>query len=267
MGKKKGKKGRQGGLKGFIIGKTIWWWVKTVFLGTGITLVLVLFGLYSGTKEILNDIIESTEPEPDYWKCEQDGNIRGIILTKNESFDLKEFHLGIGMDSEDSFFRYYNVSEKNSQLGFCFFPFIEKDKKCNFKFKIINENTLVIDWDIYDLDGCLAGKIRENQFVLNQDCQFTWNRDDYGFEVIDSDFNVLLSIIYRPPNRIDFQGLINGRGLSWFFYDNNMAVSTLENYERKDSLQANLKPVFEYFGKDWFGKRASSQLSLDLENK
>src|SRR5690554_3966097 len=58
------------------------WWGKRIIMGTTITIILTVFGLYSGGKEIILDLMGLNKPIPKYWRCEQDNNIRGIILSE-----------------------------------------------------------------------------------------------------------------------------------------------------------------------------------------
>jgi len=222
----------------------------------------------------LREKVSETMNPPDYWECDQDKNIRGIIMSNIKG--------SIGTDNEIEFrFGFNNpirlpiMLEKPNQTA-CLFPSLTDffKKYCSITYKIV-QSRLMLSADIYDIDGCLAAKISDNQFVLNRNCAYTWNFDDYGFEIIDSNFDVIFSLNFEPPNILSVQGV---------FYDGEYFVvvpnptfdgSETSNHEHNklvrsgpiavgvpkedkatlEKMKKSLKPLFEYLGKDWFGKR------------
>lgn len=82
--------------------------------------------------------------------------------------------------------------------------------------------------------------------------------DDYGFEVVGKDFEVIFSIDFRPPRTLAIQGAFRFPDCFVVVNDMNMNVYFDSTVETRDSLKQelkSLKPMFEYFGKDWFRKR------------
>jgi len=255
--------------KRFINWKTVVGGVATVMIFLG-----GLGGFFTDFFFPLREKVSETMNPPDYWECDQDKNIRGIIMPNIKG--------SIGSNNEVVFlFGFDNpimlpvMLEKPNQSACLFLSLTDFFKNyCSVKYKIA-ESRLLLSAEIFDIDGCLAGKIVDNEFVLNKNCQFTWNSDDYGFEIIDSNFDVIFSINFEPPNKLSFQGI---------FYDGEYFVVVPEpKYELSDTskdehskllhhgpmavgvpkedkatlekMKKSLKPLFEYLGKDWFGKR------------
>ena len=193
-------------------------------------------------------------------------NIKGGI----NSFNEIEFRFGF-----DNPIRLYMMLEKPN-LTSCLFMSLPDffQNYCSIKYKIV-DSRLWLSADIYDIDGCLAGKIVDNEFVLNTNCQYTWNCDDYGFEIIDSNFDVIFSLDFELPDKLSVQGIFYDEEYFVIVPEPVYDVSDTSKSEFKklvrrgpmavgvpkgdkatlEKMKKSLKPLFEYFGKDWFGKR------------
>jgi len=214
-----------------------------------------LGGFFTDFFSPLKEKVSKTLNPPAYWECEQDRNIRGIILPYSQTISADsiiniQFGLHTPIVGEMDRLRI-----KDSNNG-CFLPIYKG--VCALAYRIDDHARLLLTADIYDSDESLAGKIVENQFVLNKGCQFTWNMDDYGFEVVGRDFEVIFSIDFRPPKTLAIQGafrepdcfvVVNDMSMNWYFDGDVETADTLKRELRM------LKPIFEYLGKDWFGKR------------
>jgi hypothetical protein len=205
-------------------------------------------------------VMQFADP-PDYWYCEQDRNIRGFILPPEAGED-GEINLVLGFNNRTDISTNMNHIGNDTSIRFCLVDFREKNG-CPLYFKIDKEHRVLISADIYDIDGCLAGKIVDNEFVLNKNCQFTWNLDDSAFEVVGSDFKVVFSIGFgqwfqRNP-AIFVQGIF-GTGDEFMILNDHTSSLHCQIIDKNDvskleEAKETLQPIFEYFGKDWFGKR------------
>ena len=246
---------------------------KKTIIGWLIAVLLLLGGIGGFFTDFFSPIKEwvSGKVNPStHWECEQDKNIRGIIIPgiKDGIGSNNEMEFRFGFDNPMTLYRMMQKPDQST----CFFnhlPDLFKNS-CSISYKIV-DSRLLLSADIYDTEGHLAAQIKDNEFILNQDCVYTWNSDDYGFEVVDSNSDVIFSIDFNLPNILTVQGV---------FYDgeyfvvvpepvgkaNKDDLDKLMHYgsavgvpkEQKDTLEKmkkSLKPIFEYFGKDWFGKR------------
>lgn len=224
--------------------------VRTLIISSFIALATI-GGFYS---DVFKPIKEIVNP-PDFWACEQDKNIRGIILKNIKTDKIKTLDVQIGVHEPGSIFT--NNSNYSGE-PICFIPGADIffDNFCTLSYRISENNQLLFSSEIYDIDRCLVGKIIDNEFVLNANCQFTWNRDDLGFEVVDSDFDVVFTLDYQPPNLIAVQGVFYDKDKFLIINDRTIAPIKSNDSERLFNEKKRLKPLFEYFGRDWFGKRA-----------
>lgn len=233
------------------------WW--GLFWGS-IIAVTTFFGFYVDGKEVIYDIDKATNPEPNYWYCEQDKNIRGLILsgvfTNPERAGPLKIRTG---GSKVPGIGPITIDYRKSYLVdgyFCFDSQLAWVKKfCSFKYRISEQGKLLITAKMYDTSGCIVGSIVDNEFLINVDCQFTWNMDETAFEVVGNDFIPVLSIEYVNPDILAIQGvfydidryIIIGRGL--------IGSADINNKEMIDYGKKSIEAIFQYHGKDWFGKR------------
>lgn len=226
--------------------------IRNLLLGSTVSIMLVIFGFYSGVKDAGKDLLQAFTPEPNYWYCEQDNNIRGIIFKNSDFKDYEYINVRVGNYQSTSSFS-LPIERGLNAPSQCLFRINNSEENCNITFYISKNNEFIINANIYDSSECLVGKIKENKFVLNKNCQFTWNRDDFGFEIVDSNFNIVISLSYHPPNNIGFAGVFKNKKTEIFVIEDY--IYSFPDKKVKDSLQEIISPQFEYFGKDWFGKR------------
>lgn len=233
---------------------------KKALLGTTVAIILVIFGLYSGFKDILFDFKNTIDPVPNHWHCEQDNNIRGIIL--KEAFIKKgrktplNIKTGGGDASGLGEISFNFLGEHYSDDYFCFDPNkVLVHNYCSMSYKISDQGYLLVNVEMYDSQKRLVGLIEENKFLINSRCQFTWNMDETAFEVVGLNNKPVLSIEFREPDTLAIQGifydvdrfLVLGRGI--------IARPFIEDKELLREVTNHIVPIFEYTGKDWFGKR------------
>jgi len=229
---------------------------------------------------VLLPLFDWVFPE-NYEVCKQDGNIRGIIL--NNVGDVKKIKIQCSLSSKG--LEYAGTYIENQEN--CFMPIVSMTKRgdkyvnegkiepnCSPTYRITPDGKLMISAKIWDAQGCLVAQIVENKFVLNKNCEYTWNMDKTGFEVVDGNFEVIFSMDFRPPDLIAVQGI---------FYDNQMGAQVIGcrdrnlcpmgfeisgnhdgialvergDWEKIRKTKKTIKPLFKYIGKDWFGKRES----------
>ena len=135
-----------------------------------------------------------------------DNTIRGIILDDPETNGMETLSLAFGMSNTSTFLSHIPYStQRNTNL--CMLdPF---DERCNFIYRIDSEYRLFISAKLYDINGKLVGDIKDNEFVLNLNNQFSWNMNDRAFEILDSNGLVLFTLKYTPPNILNLQVVIN----------------------------------------------------------
>lgn len=232
---------------------------KKILIGSTATAILAGFGYFGIFKnDILPIIKDVVTPEPRYEICEQDGNVRGIFLDKMDINNSKYLYFKMGLEEKVTVLKYFLKEFKDREYK-CIFhgalsPF---DEDCNFKWRINENNQILFSIDIYDENNCLVGKVDESMFVLNKNCQFTWNSDKYGFEIVDNNFNVVVSFDYKSPSTISFQGYLYGDNGGFVVRNSTIAVMKNIDKEEWDDVRKSIKPLFEYLGDDWFGKRKS----------
>ena len=186
-----------------------------------------------------------------YIISEEDNNIRGILLNKANlnSFGLMNLSYGV----KDSKSIIGSIPRDYTANYVCLFGWF--DEKCNFKYRINSTDRFLISAKIYNISEEVVGVIEDNQFILNKNNMFSWNFDDTAFEVIDSDFNVIMSFVYDSSNTIRFQGLVPDTKKIYVVKDNGFISFSKSNKEDVKRELEKLRPVFEYSGKDWFGRR------------
>ncbi|MFP2997443.1 hypothetical protein ABN763_16110 [Spongiivirga sp. MCCC 1A20706] len=222
-------------------------------------LIIIILGGLGYFIMFINDVPDAVDrikkiyDPPNYKKCDQDDNIRGIILSKQKNLKPGLMKISVGISDQSGILAPIPFNYNNESL--CFFPFQGLDRFCSLKYRISRDNRLLVSANIYDTNGCLVGKIDENLFVLNDSCQFTWNSDDFGFEVMDSDFDVVMTILFEPPDLIKVQGVINNLDKFVIIKDGGMSFIDKDSTEKLFLTKRKLQPVFEYLGEDWFGKR------------
>jgi len=263
----------------FIYCKNHWkskfkWWPVAVGLIVVLRVLGEIGGFFSDFLIPFSSKVSETVNPPTYWECDQDKNIRGIIMpnVKGSIGSNNEVEIRFGFDNPIAI---RMMLEKPNQTA-CLFPnlidFFKEYSSINYK---IVESRLLLSAEIHDIDGCLAAKIVDNQFLLNRNCEYSWNFDDYGFEIIDSNFDVIFSINFEPPNILSVQGIFYA-GECFIVIPEpvyNVSDASKDGYSRLvrfgpvgvgvpkedkatlEKMKKSLKPLFEYFGKGWEGKR------------
>lgn len=229
--------------------------LKKILLSTGVLLILNFFGLVG----VLNDgfirLKQLVTPEAEQWVSEIDGKTRGIILSSATIKDKKPLSIKFGRDSD------IKISRGDLLLGrdkICLTDFISFSKKdCLIQFESDENNHLLVSGKFYDTQQCLMVTVDRNLFILSPECTFTYNKDKYGFEIVDRDFNVVLSIDSVDDNTIIIEGAFITES-NYVIVSNDMLASYLSDEVDLEVFQhnkENVKPLFEYREKDWFGKR------------
>lgn len=203
---------------------------------------------------------------PSYWECKQDQNIRGIIFDDIYTKKNNEIYLLLGLKGKQSW-RIQSASGSSwREEPSCILPAGKMGYECAVKYRITDQRKLLVSADLFDVNHCLVGKIFDNKFILNQDCTFTWNFDENGFEVVDHDFNVVFSLHYYPPEAIAIQGVFFSGGELLCINDNGIKHLKNENQIVINEARKTMKPMFEYLGRNWFGKRNPKSSIVD-QNK
>ncbi|WP_299899408.1 hypothetical protein [uncultured Aquimarina sp.] len=191
-----------------------------------------------------------------YIVSNEDGNVRGILLDNAKLNEKGRISLSFGV--ADSDVKISTIPANYSDDFQCLFIFKELDYNCNFRYRINSTDRLLISAKLYDKNGELIGIIEDNQFLLNKDNYFTWNFDLTGFEVIDKDFNVVLTFIYDFSNTLRFQGILRNKDGYVVVRDDGLIFVKKNQVERLNQEIRKIKPVFRYTGENWFGNRSLS---------
>lgn len=237
------------------------YWKKFVLFLGGLVFIASVIDL----PKAYENLIDYFYPK-NYIISETDNNVRGIILDNPETNGMKTLSLAFGMSNTKSFISHIPYEAQRNKYLCMLDPF---DMHCNYSYRIDLDYRLFISAKLYDISGNLIGDIKDNEFILNLNNQFSWNMNDKAFEIIDSKGLVLFSLKYTPPNVLNLQGVINNfdgkylvmgvDGKSVFKSvikqeDNNIVDSQKQlEYDLMNS-QKTLKKVFSYHGVDYFGK-------------
>ncbi len=229
----------------FLSGKRIYYWLF------GVPLIIGFFAQYAGLYQDLIKPVLNNFREPIYKVCPQDGKVRGIIRGVPKLENRKVFPINLGIRKSKIKLHYYIGKGENFQ---CFNPYGTMFKNvCPFSFKIDQEGYVFINIDLYDFDGKIIGRVRDNEFVLNINCEFSWNMDDKGFEIVNQNYDVVFSLNFSDDKEIYMQGV---------FYDLNQYVLISSNYiifnDDRDYIieaQKELPKMFKYTGKEYFETR------------
>lgn len=238
--------------------------------------LLAIGGFHADVYSPISEKISEFRNPSQVWECNQDKNIRGIVLTKLPQY------------SGNTFFNYGNkvpvtvldkVSDtyhKNKEKGLITYSSMcigksetEGELDCLIKVKVTGEEAILLSSMIYDEFGKLICKIEENEFLLNTDCILTYNLDKNGFEVIDDKGDVIFNLDYKN-NEIIFNGVLFGNNkinvlLGDEGTDKWYSLIGLDNVTKSKVIKEGLserekiKKKFVYTGKDWFTKRAEEQ--------
>jgi len=213
---------------------------KTMLVGAMIFLGSIggfFTDFFSPVKEWVMDKIDP----PTYWECSQDKNIRGIVMSDVFTRDRRELYLLHGMQGKQSW--KVNKLDDIDRGGTCA-VIIGRLDSCLVKYKINKKHKLLLSMDLYDASNCLVCKVVDNEFILNHNCEFTWNSDDWGFEIVDSDFNVVFSVNFYPPDALAVQGMFYTGGQLVVVNDDGLKTIPKENLEEirqaKKDYQSNV---------------------------
>jgi hypothetical protein len=124
-------------------------------------------------------------------------------------------------------------------------------------FHLNEKGYLTIYATFYLKDNGIIGVIKDNYFLLNSD-YFSWNFDDKGLEVIDSDMNVLLQVDFVDGNKIKIRGILGNSEMGFVISDNSLYIDEQNSEQLQEEIKKaklTLKPMFEYVKMNSFGKR------------
>lgn len=222
---------------------------RLLIIGSGSAFVLL--GLYSGLYQDLVKPIFNSLKEPDYIYCETDNKIRGVIKGRPRLKSMESVPINLGVKNK----KLTLLMDFNKEGEFkCFNPYNELfEYYCPFSYRIDEDgyfyfNMIFVDYKTNDI-----GRVENNEFVLNQNCAYSWNIDDNGFEVVDNNFKVVFSIDFSIEGEISLQGV---------FYDGPRFITIGKNFIGFSTNEAEviedqnkLIPMFEYISSDYFKTR------------
>ncbi|WP_156125353.1 hypothetical protein [Cellulophaga sp. Hel_I_12] len=237
-------------------------YAKTVYI---IGIALLFWEAYDRYNSVFSDpIIEVNSTLP--WECNPDRNQRGILLSSANSNKKDSIHFILGPSSRKNDSTFFGLNWKGSisvlKQRMCFFPkglenHLPTD--CNLQVKVDSlTNRILFTGILKNSKGEASLIMEDSQFVLNNDCLFTWNQDDRGFEILDSYNRVIFSINYVLPNEIWLRGILfdNTIGKKSIITGQMLSKQPIENNSHLiDSIEKLIVPLFVYTGEGWVGKR------------
>lgn len=234
------------------------------FLGI-LSTILLLWEAYDKAKEVVYPKYDSES----YWGCDQDRNPRGIFLNESDLKDSDSLRFIIGplqhyqnnLDAGVTW-RYSLDTLKELNQNICVVPYeiqpVIFPTTCSFQVRVDKvTGELLFSADLKNELGESIMIMKDNQFVLNTDCLFLYNRDDFGFEIVDSKNTVVFSVHYRPPNKIYLRGVFpDGDRVAVLGGDYLSKLDKNIDADRIDEQAKLILPLFEYTGEDWYTKRS-----------
>lgn len=139
-----------------------------------------------------------------------------------------------------------------------------------------DNDKMLISIKVIDLQGKLIAEIENNNWRPNRNFTGKFNYDDTGFEVMDNEGNIALSVDIIGNNQIHVQGIfplksegiiiLAGRAMSTIPIKSKRAeLDIYQNYHMEyDSYLSNaienisITQLFEYTGKNWLHKRKAT---------
>lgn len=208
-----------------------------------------LFELYFKKKNepiIIDNRINDFDYENEKW-------IRTIVFPNAEARRGEPIYWLLGEDSERSltlgFGKLGHDNERVCQ------PFRVDSTLCGLSFLLDSKNRLLVSADIYGENGEQAASLVNNKLLLNHSNQFMFNRDDYGFEIVDNHLNVILSVDLIDYNTIKVRGMLKFDTGFLFCTDREVSWRRFPEPSEKNYFKTLTSRLFEYHDPDWRGKR------------
>ena len=136
-----------------------------------------------------------------------------------------------------------------------------------------DHNKMLISMRVFDFKGNLIAEIENNFWRPNKNFTGKFNYDDHGFEVIDNEGNIAVSIDIAGVNQLEIQGVfpLKDQKLT-IFAGQQLRVLSFKNPDIEAKIQAEhhisyddylnqilhnlrIRQLFEYTGKNWLHKR------------
>ncbi|TWJ02443.1 hypothetical protein JN11_01416 [Mucilaginibacter frigoritolerans] len=158
---------------------------------------------------------------------------------------------------------------KNFKMGAKIFQFADKDP-ISIGF---DHSKILISMKVFDLKGNLIAEIENNFWRPNRNFTGKFNYDDHGFEVMDNEGNIAVSIDITGTNQLDIQGVFPIKEQKIIiFAGQQMNILAFKNPDIEAQVQARhhisyddylnqilhdlrIRQIFEYTGKNWLHKR------------
>jgi hypothetical protein len=236
--------------------KRYWKLFSVIITGSVIAAILNFASLLNTVKDVISYVVELSKPEPEEWISEKDGNIRGLILAGADTYENAPLTIHYGKFSP------LRVKREDLILGrdnICLSDMLHySTNDCMISFELDDNNHLLVSGKFYDTNQCLMVTVDRGQFILSPECTYTYNKDDYGFEIVDSTFNVVFSIDGIGNNEVIIKGAFISETRYLVFSDYSFSINELERFDPEtfDQGRKKIKPIFRYYGTDWFGRRA-----------
>ena len=227
-----------------------------------ITVIATILGLYVAFKVVGKDVKNTIFPK-DFWISEADNRARGQSFKGARIEDPNNVVIYFGNLSIP---HYLKELKKDSLLVFktlgdwAFPGAINYEPSYPFGFKLSEDNRLLMSFDIYDWNGRKLGEIEDGNFILNRGSELSWNFDETALEVLDNEMEVLMNIQFFEKDKIVLNGLFHFQGGFFFCKDGYGTVMDNKEYLKQHKIfRKPLTRIFEYHGKNYFGKRRSPE--------
>ncbi len=142
-------------------------------------------------------------------------------------------------------------------------------------FKIgIQNDKLLISTKVYDINDNLIAEIENNKWHLNKNYAGKFNYDKTGFEVIDNQGNIAMSVDVLASNTVAIQGIFPIKSALRIFIAGSYGFTSVpysnpavdkkilqtegmkyDDFFNQKVSDVKMKQLFEYTGKDYLGQR------------
>jgi len=184
------------------------------------------------------------------WNKERQA-MTGKLITTEIDFQ-KPFEVNFGSN-----ILIQTVSELSEGINLRRFIDVGFDYPIQIRFK---DKKVFISAEIKNEEGVTIAKIKDNQWVVNEDKMIAYDRNynDYAFEVINSDLVPVLQVIVQGQNRIYIGGL--------FYFPKGKMLATPNGIiynPSSEQIDKYIKPIFRYPSDKYLGQMVISESFIE----
>lgn len=212
------------------------------------------FGSFHFQKKMNGSTEEDIKAIVEY--CGEKSIISGVLF-QNQLNPGAEIILEIPGSGKDVPLTFTRIIDKPYQ-PLCFFgDFEDGHSDCNFRIRH-KDDGLLISLNLYDYNFNPVGVIVDNEFRVNDQCQFMVNYDNRAIEIVDNELRVVFSLELVSTNKFVFLGnlslmnnaiLLSGGPADEIIMRDHSLNKDFEKFKR------NIPRKFKYTGDNWRHQR------------